>query len=145
MKKLLTIVLLVSLVVCALSAQAIYENPQGMKKIVILNNAFAGLEETRQCYNAKEWHKSYSLGEIIDANLWFVPSDNINVSTVAYADLYTDTCDLATFRGKLVSFIKDNPAYDYDLFVGPNQKESSDVWYKGWCVIGNEALVFMPN
>ena len=42
MKKLLTIVLLVSLVVCALSAQAIYENPQGMKKIVILNNAFAG-------------------------------------------------------------------------------------------------------
>ena len=78
MKKLLTIVLLVSLVVCALSAQAIYENPQGMKKIVILNNAFAGLEETRQCYNAKEWHKSYSLGEIIDANLWFVPSDNIN-------------------------------------------------------------------
>ncbi len=145
MKKLLTIVLLVSLVVCALSAQAIYENPQGMKKIVILNNAFEGLEETRQCYNAKEWHKSYSLGEIIDANLWFVPSDNINVSTVAYADLYTDTCDLATFRGKLVSFIKDNPAYDYDLFVGPNQKESSDVWYKGWCVIGNEALVFMPN
>ena len=145
MKKLLTIVLLVSLVVCALSAQAIYENPQGMKKIVILNNAFAGLEETRQCYNAKEWHKSYSLGEIIDANLWFVPSDNINVSTVAYADLYTDTCDLATFRGKLVSFIKDNPAYDYDLFVGPNQKESSDVWYKGWCVVGNEALVFMPN
>ena len=145
MEKLLTIVLLVSLVVCALSAQAIYENPQGMKKIVILNNAFAGLEETRQCYNAKEWHKSYSLGEIIDANLWFVPSDNINVSTVAYADLYTDTCDLATFRGKLVSFIKDNPAYDYDLFVGPNQKESSDVWYKGWCVVGNEALVFMPN
>ena len=145
MKKLLTIVLLVSLVVCALSAQAIYENPQGMKKIVILNNAFAGLEETRQCYNAKEWHKSYSLGEIIDANLWFVPSDNINVSTVAYADLYTDKCDLATFRGKLVSFIKDNPAYDYDLFVGPNQKESSDVWYKGWCVVGNEALVFMPN
>lgn len=144
MKKLLTIVLLVSLVAGALFAQAISENPEGMKKIIILNNAFEGLEESRQCYNAKEWHKSYSLGQIIDDNLWFTPSDDAIVSTVAYADLYTDTCDLATFRGKLVSLVKDNPAYDYDLFVGPNQKESSDVWYKGWCVVGNEALVFMP-
>ena len=145
MKKLLAIAILVSLVVGALFAQAIYENPSGMSKIIILNNAFEGLEATRQCYNAKEWHKAYSLGEIIDKNLWFTPSDDSIVSTVAYADLYTDTCDLATFRGKLVSFIKDNTAYDYDLFVGPNQKESSDVWYKGWCIIGNEALVFMPQ
>ena len=144
MKKLLAIAILVSLVVGALFAQAIYENPSGMSKIIILNNAFEGLEASRQCYNAKEWHKAYSLGEIIDKNLWFTPSDDSIVSTVAYADLYTDTCDLATFRGKLVSFIKDNTAYDYDLFVGPNQKESSDVWYKGWCIIGNEALVFMP-
>jgi len=144
MKKLLTIVLLVSLVAGALFAKAISENPEGMKKIIILNNAFEGLEESRQCYNAKEWHKSYSLGQIIDDNLWFTPSDSTIVSTVAYADLYTDTCDLATFRGKLVSLVKDNPAYDYDLFVGPNQKESSDVWYKGWCIIGNEALLFMP-
>jgi hypothetical protein len=145
MKKLLTIVLLVSLVAGALFAQSIYENPEGMKKIIILNNAFEGLEESRQCYNAKEWHKSYSLGQIIDDNLWFTPADDAIVSTVAYADLYTDTCDLATFRGKLVSLIKDNPEYDYDLFVGPNQKESSDVWYKGWCIVGNEALVFMPE
>ena len=145
MKKLLAIAILVSLVVGALFAQAIYENPSGMSKIIILNNAFEGLEASRQCYNAKEWHKAYSLGEIIDKNLWFTPSDDSFVSTAAYADLYTDTCDLATFRGKLVSFIKDNTAYDYDLFVGPNQKESSDVWYKGWCIIGNEALVFMPQ
>ena len=145
MKKLLTIVLLVSLVAGALFAQSIYENPEGMKKIIILNNAFEGLEASRQCYNAKEWHKSYSLGQIIDDNLWFTPADDAIVSTVAYADLYTDTCDLATFRGKLVSLIKDNPEYDYDLFVGPNQKESSDVWYKGWCIVGNEALVFMPE
>ena len=40
MKKLFTIVLLVSLVCGALFAQAIYENPEGMKKIIILNNAF---------------------------------------------------------------------------------------------------------
>ena len=145
MKKLFTIVLLVSLVAGALFAQSIYENPEGMKKIIILNNAFEGLEASRQCYNAKEWHKSYSLGQIIDDNLWFTPADDAIVSTVAYADLYTDTCDLATFRGKLVSLIKDNPEYDYDLFVGPNQKESSDVWYKGWCIVGNEALVFMPE
>lgn len=144
MKKLLTIALLVFLVAGALTAQSISENPEGMKKIIILNNAFEGLEASRQCYNAKEWHKSYSLGQIIDDNLWFTPADDTIVSTVAYADLYTDTCDLATFRGKLVSLVKDNPAYDYDLFVGPNQKESSDVWYKGWCIIGNEALVFMP-
>ena len=144
MKKLLTIALLVFLVAGVLTAQSISENPEGMKKIIILNNAFEGLEASRQCYNAKEWHKSYSLGQIIDDNLWFTPADDTIVSTVAYADLYTDTCDLATFRGKLVSLVKDNPAYDYDLFVGPNQKESSDVWYKGWCIIGNEALVFMP-
>lgn len=145
MKKLLAIVLLVALAVGAVFAQSISENPQGMKRIIILNNAFDGLKETRQCYNAKEWHKSYNLGEIIDQNLWFTPADDATVSTVAYADLYTDTCNLSTFRGKYVSFIKDNTGYDYDLFVGPNQKESSDVWYKGWCVVGNEALVFMPN
>ena len=145
MKKVLAIVLLVALAVGALFAQSISENPQGMKRIIILNNAFEGLQETRQCYNAKEWHKSYNLGEIIDQNLWFIPADDATVSTVAYADLYTDTCNLATFRGKYVSFIKDNTGFEYDLFVGPNQKESSDVWYKGWCIVGNEALVFMPE
>ncbi len=145
MKKFLAILLLLSLVLGAAFAQAIEENPEGMNRIIILNNAFDGLEETRQCYNAKEWHKSYNLGEIIDANLWFTPADNAEVTVVAYADLYSDVCDLKTFRGKYVSFIKDNPAYDYDLFVGPNQKESTDVWYKGWVVIGNEALVFMPE
>jgi hypothetical protein len=145
MKKLFVILLLVSLVMGAVFAQSISENPEGMKRVIILNNAFEGLEETRQCYNAKEWHKSYNLGEIIDANFWFTPADDATVTVMAYADLYTDTCDLATFRGKYVSFVKDNPAYDYDLFVGPNQKESSDVWYKGWAIIGNEALVFMPT
>ena len=145
MKKVLAIVLLVALAVGALFAQSISENPQGMKRIIILNNAFEGLQETRQCYNAKEWHKSYNLGEIIDQNLWFTPADDATVSTVAYADLYTDTCNLATFRGKYVSFIKDNTGFEYDLFVGPNQKESSDVWYKGWCIVGKEALVFMPE
>ena len=145
MKKVLAIVLLVALVMGAAFAQSIKENPEGMKRIIILNNAFEGLESTRQCYNAKEWHKSYNLGEIIDRNLWFTPADDATVKTVAYADLYEDTCNLATFRGKYVSFIKDNTGFDYDLFVGPNQKESSDVWYKGWCIIGHEALVFMPE
>ena len=91
MKKLLAIVLLVALAVGAVFAQSISENPQGMKRIIILNNAFDGLKETRQCYNAKEWHKSYNLGEIIDQNLWFTPADDDTVSMVAYADLYTDT------------------------------------------------------
>ena len=45
MKKLLAIVLLVALAVGAVFAQSIAENPQGMKRIIILNNAFEGLEE----------------------------------------------------------------------------------------------------
>ncbi|MGP1508630.1 MAG: hypothetical protein ACTTJW_07130 [Sphaerochaeta sp.] len=145
MKKAIVIMVLVSLMAGAVFAQSISENTEGMKRVIILNNAFEGLTATSQCYNAKEWHKSYNLGEIIDKNLWFTPSDDAVVSTVAFADLYTDNCPLSVFRGKYISFYKDNPAYDYDLFVGPKQKESADVWYKGWCVVGNEALVFMPR
>ena len=145
MKKVLAIVLLVALVMGVAFAQSIKENPEGMKRIIILNNAFEGLEATRQCYNAKEWHKSYNMGEIIDRNLWFTPSDDIEVSAVHIGDAYRNITTLGVFRGKYVSFVKDNPAYDYDLFVGPNQKESEDVWYKDYVVIGNEALVFMPE
>ena len=145
MKKVLAIVLLVALVMGVAFAQSIKENPEGMKRIIILNNSFEGLEETRQCYNAKEWHKSYNMGEIIDRNLWFTPSDDIEVSAVHIGDAYRNITTLGVFRGKYVSFVKDNPEYDYDLFVGPNQKESEDVWYKDFVVIGNEALVFMPE
>ena len=145
MKKVLAIVLLIALVMGAAFAQSIKENPEGMTRIIILNNSFEGLETTRQCYNAKEWHKSYNMGEIIDRNLWFTPSDDIEVSAVHIGDAYRNITTLAVFRGKCVSFVKDNPAYDYDLFVGPNQKESEDVWYKDYVVIGNEALVFMPE
>lgn len=145
MKKLVVAILLVCVALTSVIAQSISEKTEGMQHIIILNNSFEGLESSSQCYNAKEWHKSYNLGEIIDANLWFTPADDTDVLTVAYADFYTDTCKLSVFRGKYVSFVKDNPAYEYDLFVGPNQKESSDVWYKGWCVVGNEALVFMPE
>lgn len=145
MKKLVVAILLVCVALTSVIAQSISEKTEGMQHIIILNNSFEGLESSSQCYNAKEWHKSYNLGEIIDANLWFTPADDTDVLTVAYADFYTDTCKLSVFRGKYVSFVKDNPAYEYDLFVYPNQKESSDVWYKGWCVVGNEALVFMPE
>ncbi|MBO4278829.1 MAG: hypothetical protein J5891_03360 [Spirochaetales bacterium] len=145
MKKVLAIVLLVALVMGAAFAQSIRENPEGMSRIIILNNSFEGLEATRQCYNAKEWHKSYNMGEIIDRNLWFTPADDIEVSAVHIGDAYRNITSLKTFRGKYVSFVKDNPAYEYDLFVGPNQKESEDVWYKDYVVIGNEALVFMPE
>jgi len=145
MRKLFAVLLIVTLVVGAVFAQSISENPEGMKRIIILNNAFEGLEATRQCYNAKEWHKSYNLGEIIDANLWFTPSDDIEVSAVHIGDAYRNITTLGVFRGKYVGFVKDNPSYDYDLFVGPNQKESEDVWYKDYAVIGNEALVFMPE
>lgn len=145
MKKVLAIVLLVALVMGVAFAQSIKENPEGMKRIIILNNSFEGLEATRQCYNAKEWHKSYNMGEIIDRNLWFTPSDDIEVSAVHIGDAYRNITTLGVFRGKYVSFVKDNPDYDYDLFVGPNQKESEDVWYKDFVVIGNEALVFMPE
>ena len=146
MKKVLAIVLFVALVMGVAFAQSIKENPEGMKRIIILNNAFEGLEATRQCYNAKEWHKSYNMGEIIDRNLWFTPSDDIEVSAVHIGDAYRNITTLGVFRGKYVSFVKDNNgSFDYDLFVGPNQKESEDVWYKDYVVIGNEALVFMPE
>ena len=145
MKKVLAIVLLVALVMGAAFAQSIKENPEGMTRIIILNNSFEGLEATRQCYNAKEWHKSYNFGELMDRNLWFTPAEDLEVSAVHIGDAYRNITTLAVFRGKYVSFVKDNPAYDYDLFVGPNQKESEDVWYKDFVVLGNEAFVFMPE
>ena len=145
MKKVLAIVLLVALVMGVAFAQSIKENPEGMKRIIILNNAFEGLEATRQCYNAKEWHKSYNMGEIIDRNLWFTPAEDTSVSAAMIGDPYRDAKPLSVFRGKYVSFVKDNPLFDYDLFVGPNQKEGEDVKYKDYCVIGHEALVFMPE
>lgn len=145
MKKVLVITLLAVLSLGCVFAQSIHEEAKGMQRVIILNNAFEGLEATSQCYNAKEWHKSYNLGEMIDANFWFKPAADTTVSIVSYADLYADNVDLKSFRGKYVSFVKDNPAYDYDLFVGPNQKESMDVFYKGWCVVGQEAFVFMQE
>ncbi|MFC2822093.1 MAG: hypothetical protein ACFN3H_04905, partial [Spirochaetales bacterium] len=102
MKKAIVIMVLVSLMAGAVFAQSISENTEGMKRVIILNNAFEGLTATSQCYNAKEWHKSYNLGEIIDKNLWFTPSDDAVVSTVAFADLYTDNCPLSVFRGKYI-------------------------------------------
>lgn len=144
MKKLVVGLLLVCLAVSAVFAQSISETTEGMQRIIILNNSFEGLEATSQCYNAKEWHKCYNLGELVDQNLWFTPSDDTLVPTVAYGDSYTDTTTLAVFRGKYVSFLKDNnSSFEYDLFVGPNQKESAEVWFKGWCIIGPEAFVFM--
>lgn len=119
------------------------EEVTGVKNLVILNNAFDGLETSSQCYNAKEWHKAYSLGEFIDDNFWFTPADDTTVLTVAYTDFYTDECALDVFRQKMVSFARDNEEYDYELFVGPAQKESSDVTYKGYCVVDKEVILFM--
>lgn len=116
----------------------------GMQKIVILNNAFDGLALSSQCYNAKEYHKCYNLGEIMDANLVFVPADDANADTVAFTDFYTDTTSVAEFREKYVSFVKDNPSFEWDIFVGPKQKETYDVKYKGYVLLGAEALVFIP-
>ena len=47
---------------------------EGMKELIVLNNAFEGLELSKQVYNAKEWHKCYSLKEIVEDNFWFIPS-----------------------------------------------------------------------
>lgn len=118
---------------------------EGMKRLIVMNNAFDGLAMSDQCYNAKEYHKAYSLGEIIDQNFWFAPAENTTVYTVAYTDFYADECDLATFRNKYISFQQDNPEYDYDLFVGPAQKESQDVKYKGYCIVGSEAILLMQE
>lgn len=119
--------------------------PTGVQRLLVMNNAFEGLETSSQCYNAKEWHKAYSIGELIDANFWFAPAEDTTVLTVAYTDFYTDECDVASFRNKYVSFQQDNAEYDYDLFVGPAQKESTDVSYKGYCLVDKEAILFMQE
>lgn len=118
---------------------------EGMQRIHVLNNAFTGLTESSQCYNAKEWHKAYSLGEFVANNFWFTPAEDGVAYTTAYTDFYTDECPVADFLGKYVSFDKDNEAYDYDLFVGPKQKESTDVTFKGFCTVGNEIILFMQE
>lgn len=143
MKKLTAVLLLAALVLGMAFASGMTEKT-GMQEIIILNNAFEGLEKTDQCFNAKEYHKAYNLGEIIDANFWFTPADDASAETVAFTDFYTDSTSLKIFRQKFVSFMKDNPAFDYDIFVGQQQKESYDVKYKGYCVIDKEGLVFVP-
>lgn len=121
------------------------EELTGMLRVIMLNNAFEGLETSKQCYNAKEYHKCYNLGEMIDDNFWFVPAEDTEVQTVAYTDFYSDVCDLETFRGKFISFQEDNDEFDYDLFVGPNQKESNDVQYKGYLIVDKEAFLLMQE
>lgn len=116
---------------------------EGMKELIILNNAFDGLELSKQVYNAKEWHKCYSLAEIVEANFWFMPADDDDAVTVAFTDFYEDRETAKTFMSKYVSLAKDNEKYDYELFVGMNQKETYDVKYKGYCKVGVEALVFV--
>ncbi|MCI7607059.1 MAG: hypothetical protein MSS69_09950 [Spirochaetales bacterium] len=118
---------------------------EGMKELIILNNAFDGLELSKQVYNAKEWHKCYSLAEIVEANFWFMPADDDDAVTVAFTDFYEDRETAKTFMSKYVSLAKDNEKYDYELFVGMNQKETYDVKYKGYCKVGVEALVFVPE
>lgn len=117
----------------------------GVKNLYVMNNAFDGLETSSQCYNAKEWHKAYSLGELIDDNFWFAPAEDTTVLTVAYTDFYSDECTLDTFRQKYVSFQKDNEEFEYEIFVGPAQKESSDVTYKGYCIVDKEVILFMQD
>ena len=118
---------------------------EGMKELIVLNNAFDGLELSKQVYNAKEWHKCYSLKEIVEDNFWFVPSPDDEAVTVAFTDFYEDKETAKTFMSKYVSLAKDNEKYDYELFVGQSQKETYDVKYKGYCKVGVEALVFVTE
>ena len=118
---------------------------EGMKELIVLNNAFEGLELSKQVYNAKEWHKCYSLKEIVEDNFWFIPSPDDEAVTVAFTDFYEDRETAKSFMSKYVSLAKDNEKYDYELFVGMNQKETYDVKYKGYCKVGSEALVFVPE
>ena len=118
---------------------------EGMKELIVLNNAFEGLELSKQVYNAKEWHKCYSLKEIVEDNFWFIPSPDDKAVTVAFTDFYEDRETAKSFMSKYVSLAKDNEKYDYELFVGMNQKETYDVKFKGYCKVGSEALVFVPE
>jgi hypothetical protein len=145
MKKLVAVLLIAVVVLCSAIAQASSESIPGMQEIIIMNDAFADLPLSSQCYNAKEYHKAYNLGEIIDENFWFQPKADAQADIVAFTDFYIDSTSLNVFRQKFVSFTKDNPAFDYDIFVGPQQKESYDVKYKGFCKIGNEGFLFVPE
>ena len=70
---------------------------EGMKELIVLNNAFDGLELSKQVYNAKEWHKCYSLKEIVEDNFWFIPSPDDEAVTVAFTDFYEDKETAKTF------------------------------------------------
>lgn len=153
MKKLLVISMIVLFVVSSVFANGViehFENEklnaapiEGVKEVVVLNNAFDGLSMSNQVYNAKEYHKSYSLAEIVKDNFWFQPEADTEAVTVAYTDFYEDKDTAASFMKKYVSLARDNEKYDYDLFVGQNQKESYDVKYKGFVRVGAEALIFV--
>ena len=117
-----------------------------MARVIILNNAFEGLDMSSQCYNAEAYFPSYKLGELVEENFWFLPEDETTTFTTAYTDGYTGELDYKTFKGVFVAFPKDlDGAYDYEIYTGKNFKKSWDVQYKGWVVIGPEAILFMQQ
>lgn len=154
MKKTLWVVLtLVAIALLAVSCGTKAATAQ----VVILNNALPELETSYQCYNAKEWHKSYSMKEIVEDNFWYQPTDATEVSTGKANDTYIDgtlyggdpkstTAYLIFgFKNRYVSFMYLNPKYDYDLYVGRGMSESYQCWNQNFSVVGNEAILFVDD
>lgn len=152
-KTLLVVFTIVALALLAVSCG----NKAATAQVVILNNALPELETSYQCYNAKEWHKSYSVKEIIENNFWYQPTDATEVSTSKANDTYCDVTlyggDPKTttaylkfgFKNRYVSFMYLNPKYDYDLFVGRGMSESYQCWNMNYSVVGKEALLFVDD
>ncbi len=148
---LLAIVMLLSvLTVPALSVRAEGEEPEGLKKLVVLNTLVKDMEtvkgeETR--FNAY-WLPSYRIGEIAEKNFWFVPDANEIVTVVAYTDGYTDdgTDSYETLCEKGLAFgFTDSKGNVYDVFTGPTQKMNAMVQFMGYILTGHECALFIPE
>lgn len=154
MKKTLWVVLtLVAVALLAVSCGTKAASAQ----VVILNNALPQLETSYQCYNAKEWHKAYSMKEIVESNFWYQPTDDTKTFTGKANDTYVDVTLyggdsksttaylIFGFKNRYVSFMYLNPKYDYDLYVGRGMSESYQCWNQNFSVVGREAILFVDS
>ncbi len=139
MKKVLALVMAMLLVLSAIPALA---EGEGVERLIVLNNAFEGLEVSSQRYNAY-WLDCWNFGQFAEDNFWFIPADDDQVSVVAYTDYYTDSADtFATMSEKYISLMYDDL---YDVVCGPTQKMTTAVQYMGYITVGYEAVLFMQE
>lgn len=142
MKKIVAVLLALMLSLACLSAFAETAKDETVNRLILLNNAFDGMETSKQRYNAY-WLNCWNFGEVAAANFWFPPAADEKASVTAYTDYYTVEDD--TFESMSAKFLSLGFDESYDVVCGPTQKMNAAVQYMGYILSGHEGLLFMPE